>query len=313
MLFGFCCRDFSGNHLIRCKSFSQVEKAPLEIVERAESSNHTVKFANRVFCGDCLTVLPKNVPPRSIDMIYLDPPFFSGREYGSSLKLGFDDRWDGEISNFVSWMRPRLEECYIVLKDTGSFYLHCNWYADAHLRILLDEIFRRRIRCEIVWDKGFRGTRRLKNWQQSHDIILYYTKSDRFTWNTQFQDYVDREMKRYNKIDETGRRFALIKRRRTDGTIYYGRTYPKGKSVNDIIRLPLLSATSQERLGYPTQKPEKLLEILISASTNPGDVVLDPFCGSGTTLVAAKRLSRRWIGIDISKSASRMSLTRLRS
>lgn len=248
-------------------------------------------------------------------MIYLDPPFFSGRDYESTSvsgdEVGFDDRWNDGITEYISWMRPRLEHCYRVLKKTGSIYLHCNWYADAHLRILLDEIFDRGIRCEIVWDKGFRGTRRLKNWQQSHDIILYYTKSNVFTWNEQFQAYADVQMKRYNKTDKTGRRYALIKRRRADGTVYYGRTYPGGKSMNDVVRIPLLSATSRERLGYPTQKPLKLLEILIGASTETNDLVLDPFCGSGTTLAAAKCLKRKWTGIDISKSACRISAERL--
>jgi site-specific DNA-methyltransferase (adenine-specific) len=163
----------------------------------------------------------------------------------------------------------------------------------------------------LVWDKGFRGTRRLQNWQQAHDIILYYTKSDAFTWNDQFQEYADKEMRRYNKHDSRGNQFALIKRRRTDGSIYYGKTYPKGKMVNDVIRLPLLSATSGERVNYPTQKPQKLLELLVGASTNPNDVVLDPFCGSGTTLSAAQNTGRKWIGIDVSKHACRISRSRL--
>jgi site-specific DNA-methyltransferase (adenine-specific) len=244
-------------------------------------------------------------------MIYLDPPFFSGKEYGSSQGNGFSDRWDN-IAEYLSWIKPRLQQCHRVLKNDGSFYLHCNWYADAHLRILLDEIFGHEIRCEIVWDKGFRGTPRARNWQQSHDIILFYTKGPDYKWNEQYQDYADKEMKRYNKLDEVGNRFALIKRRRTDGTVYYGRTYPNGKPLNDVVRLPLLSATASERTGYPTQKPESLLRILISASTDKGDVVLDPFCGSGTTLTAAKQLQRRWIGIDISRAACETTLGRLR-
>jgi site-specific DNA-methyltransferase (adenine-specific) len=266
--------------------------------------------SNQVFVGDCLDVLKRKVPSSSIDMIYLDPPFFSGREYSSPNGIEFNDKWDG-ISHYVSWIEPRLKECHRVLKDCGSLYLHCNWYADAHLRILVEEIFQREIRCEIVWDKGFRGTRRMRNWQQSHDIILYYTKSDSYTWNEQFQEYADAEMKRYNKIDAAGKNYALIKRRRTDGTVYYGKTYPRGKQLNDVIKIPLLSATARERTGYPTQKPEKLLKVLVSASTNDGDVVLDPFCGSGTTLVAAKNLGRNWIGIDVSKRARDISLSRL--
>ncbi len=292
-----------------------IKKTQAKPVNEEKISHSSLLLVNQVLFGDCLEILEKRIPESSVDMIYLDPPFFSGRQYGfiseDGENVGFDDRWNGTISEYISWMTPRLQQCHRVLCETGSFYLHCNWYADAHLRILLDEIFERKIRCEIVWDKGFRGTRRRANWQQSHDIILYYTKSDQFTWNDQFQDYADSEMKRYNKRDAKGRRFALIKRRRVNGSIYYGKTYPEGKTINDVIRLPLLSATSRERLGYPTQKPEQLLDLLIKTSTNPGDVVLDPFCGSGTTLAVAKRLRRKWFGIDVSRSACRISIKRL--
>jgi len=283
----------------------------MQIASPSEKGVDRNSTLNRIFLGDCLAVLAEEITDKSIDMIYLDPPFFSGREYGSGDGIGFSDKWSGGISDYVSWMKPRLTKCHKALKETGSLYLHCNWYADAHLRILLDEIFGHQIRCELVWDKGFRGTRRQRNWQQSHDIILYYTKSNRYTWNEQYQDYADNQMKRYNKLDDDGRMFALIKRRRTDGTVYYGRTYPKGKSLNDVLRVPLLSATAHERLGYPTQKPQKLLQILISSSTNKDDVVLDPFCGSGTTLSAAQSLERNWIGIDVSKEACRIATKRL--
>jgi len=272
--------------------------------------------SNRIYWGDCLYVLSR-YPASSIDLIYLDPPFFSGKEYEIKSRvgheLGFDDRWKGGMHNYVSWMKERLVQCHRVLSETGSMYLHCNWYANAHLRILLDDIFDREIRCEIIWDKGFRGTERRSNWQQSHDTILFYTKTDCYTWNEQFQEYADTGMKRYNKVDGRNRKFALIKRRRTNGSVYYGKTYPKskGKRMNDIIRVPVLSATSRERMGYPTQKPEKLLQLLIEASTNAGNIVLDPFCGSGTSLAAAEHLDRRWIGIDVSRSACEIALSRL--
>jgi site-specific DNA-methyltransferase (adenine-specific) len=265
-------------------------------------------LSDRIYWGDCLNVL-SGFSAASIDLIYLDPPFFSGKEYDIKSKnkqeQGFDDRWKGGIHEYVSWMKERLIQCHRVLKESGSMYVHCNWYANAHLRILLDEIFDHEIRCEVVWDKGFRGTERHRNWQQSHDTILFYTKTDCYTWNEQFQEYADRDMKRYNKVDSRNRKFALIKRRRGDGSVYYGKTYPKskGKRMNDIIRVPVLSATSRERLNYPTQKPERLLQILVEASTNFGDLVLDPFCGSGTTLAAAEHLGRKWIGIDVSRSA----------
>ena len=271
-------------------------------------------LSDRIYWGDCLNVLSE-FSASSIDLIYLDPPFFSGKEYEikSKNKQGFDDRWKGGIHEYVSWMKERLIQCHRVLKETGSMYVHCNWYANAHLRILLDEIFDHEIRCEVIWDKGFRGTERHRNWQQSHDTILFYTKSDFYTWNEQFQEYADRDMKRYNKIDSRNRKFALIKRRRGDGSVYYGKTYPKskGKRMNDIIRVPVLSATSKERLNYPTQKPEMLLQILVEASTNVDDLVLDPFCGSGTTLAAAEHSGRKWIGIDVSRSACEIALSRM--
>jgi site-specific DNA-methyltransferase (adenine-specific) len=271
---------------------------------------------NEIYWGDCLVVL-SSFPESLVDFIYLDPPFFSGKEYEIKSKnkqeQGFDDRWKGGIHEYVSWMKERLIQCHRVLKESGSMYVHCNWYANAHLRILLDEIFDHEIRCEVVWDKGFRGTERHRNWQQSHDTILFYTKTDCYTWNEQFQEYADRDMKRYNKVDSRNRKFALIKRRRGDGSVYYGKTYPKskGKRMNDIIRVPVLSATSRERLNYPTQKPERLLQILVEASTNFGDLVLDPFCGSGTTLAAAEHLGRKWIGIDVSRSACEIALSRM--
>ena len=295
----------------------QIERKDLPNTSNSPEDPHK-KFPpeNRIFTGDCLSVLTEFFPSSTVDMIYMDPPFFSGRDYPLDTNrgkvLGFNDKWTGGMADYLAWMTPRLRQCHRVLSEKGSFYLHCNWYADAHLRLLLDQIFDREIRCEIVWDKGFRGTRRRRNWQQSHDIILYYTKSDDFIWNEQLQEYADADMKRYNRKDTTGGKYALIKRRRTDGSVYYGKTYPKGKGVNDVIRLPLLSATSKERMGYPTQKPEKLLQLLVRASTNSGDVVLDPFCGCGTTLVAAKRLKRKWIGIDVSKAACKISNTRLR-
>jgi hypothetical protein len=104
-------------------------------------------------------------------------------------------------------------------------------------------------------------------------------------------------------VDENGRRYALIKRRRTDGTVYYGKCYPKGKRIDDVIHIPTLAATAKERTGYPTQKPRALLERIIKASSNEGDLVLDPFCGCGTTMIAASMLGRRFIGIDIDTSS----------
>jgi site-specific DNA-methyltransferase (adenine-specific) len=284
-------------------------------VGRTESE----QAANTIYWGDCIEVL-SSFPEGSADMIYLDPPFFSQKNYeilgkGRVREAGFEDTWKNGIKSYLDWMEPRVRQCFRLLRNTGSLYLHCNSFANAHLRLMADEIFSTDIRCEIIWDKGFRGTERRRNWQQSHDTILFYTKSADYVWNNQHQSYADAKLNRYNKTDSRGNKFAFIKRRHTDGTIYYGKTYPKieGKKMNDIIRIPLLSATSKERLGYPTQKPEALLETLIGSSTNPGDLVLDPVCGSGTTAAVAHRMGRKWVAIDSSKKACTLTKTRLQN
>lgn len=274
---------------------------------------------NIVYCGDCKDIIPEEIPPESIDLIYIDPPFFSGVNYEKIWKNGAEDKayqkyWTEGINGFIRYMEGRLSLCKDILKPTGSIYLHCDWHANAHLRLLMDRIFHLDIKCEIIWDKGFRGTERYRNWQQSHDSILFYTKTENYIWNDQFQEYADSGMSRYNKIDEEGKHYALIKRRKSNGKIYYGKTYPKpkGKRSNDIISVPVLASTAKERLGYPTQKPEKLLERIILASSNKGDVVLDPMMGGGTTLAVAKKLNRQFIGMDVSPIACEKALTRLK-
>jgi site-specific DNA-methyltransferase (adenine-specific)/adenine-specific DNA-methyltransferase len=160
-------------------------------------------------------------------------------------------------------------------------------------------------RAEIIWDKGFRGTESKNIYQRTHDVIFWYSKSGDWIWNQQYEEYNDKKMGRYNQTEKDGRRYALIKRVRTDGTVYYGKTYfnLEGKKIEDIIFEPILASTDTERNDYPTQKPEDLLERFIKASSNEGDLVLDCFVGSGTSIAVAERLGRRWIGCDINKGA----------
>jgi len=228
-----------------------------------------------------------------------------GGKVGALMDAFLEFLGPSDMMAYLTMMAPRLVELRRVMKPTASIYLHCDPTASHYLKLLMDAVFATRLRCEVIWDKGFRGTERKRNWQQSHDTLLFYTATDEYTWNDVYQEYADPTMARYNKVDEDGKRYALIKRRRTDGSVYYGKTYPKagGKRANDIISIPLLAATDSERLGYPTQKPEALLERLVRASSNEGDVVLDPFCGCGTAIAVAQRLGRRWIGIDITHLA----------
>lgn len=290
---------------------------PFQRVERI-SFGHPDLDPNRLFFGDNLHVM-RMLPSNSIDLIYIDPPFFSGKHYnvifGDLNEVrSFSDVWEGGMSGYLVWLNARLLEMKRLLKSTGSLYVHLDYHAVHYVKVELDKIFGYdHFVAEVIWDKGFRGTEQKRNYQHSHDTVLLYSKGSDYVWNDQFQDYQDPDMRRYNKTDEEGKRYALIKRRRTDGTVYYGKTYPKelGKRINDIIHVPVLAATASERIGYPTQKPEELLETLIRASSPEGGVVADFFCGGGTTPAVANRSNRRWIACDNSRIAVAVTADRL--
>ncbi len=264
---------------------------------------------------------------------------------------------------YLVMMAPRLVELQRVLKPTGSIYLHCDPTASHYLKILMDAIFDpRHFRNEIVW-KRTSARSDSRKWNRIHDIILFYSKSDQYTWNPQYtpydQEYVDNF---YRSVEKgTGRRFTLsdlmaagirhglsgmpwrgidpnsrgnhwkytidrleeldregriIWPNKKDGVPRYKRYLDEmpGVAIQSIITdIPPLSAQSAEKLGYPTQKPLSLLERIIQASSNPGDIVLDPFCGCGTTIDAAQKLGRKWIGIEITSIAINLIKTRLLS
>jgi len=209
----------------------------------------------------------------------------------------FEDRWEGGIEHYISWMKPRVLSIYDVLKQTGSFYLHCDWHANAHLRILCDDIFgEKNFRNEIIWWYETGGIPS-KDFSRKHDIIFRYSKTD---------DYI------FNSKDVLEKRSNEVLRRIATGIPSATRSKGQYRHPCDVWKIPAINAMAKERLGYPTQKPEKLLERIIKASSNPGDLVLDAFCGCGTTLAVAHKLGRRWIGIDISPTAIKTVDDRLR-
>lgn len=252
-----------------------------------------------IYKGDCLSVL-KQIPDESVDLIYLDPPFFSNRDYETSFKTGgeirgFGDKWEGGISHYVSWMVERLKEMHRILKKTGSLYLHCDWHAIHYLKVELDKIFgMKNFRNEIIWHYRTGGVS--KNWfSRKHDNILFYSKSNKWTFNPEeIKEYYDKKPgleDRKSGKDEKG---------------YFHWVYRP-----DVWIIPGVFNMSNEFLGYPTQKPEDLLEIVIKCSSNEGDIILDPFSGSGTTLAVAQRLNRKWIALDSSVKACNLIKKRL--
>ncbi len=257
-----------------------------------------------IHCGDNLEALSK-LPDKSVDLIYADPPFFSNKHYeviwndGAEIRA-FEDRWQGGIEYYIGWMKLRLAQCHRVLKDTGSMYLHCDWHANAHLRIEMDKIFgASHFQNEIIWHYR-RWTAETKRFQRMHDTILFYEKSNHI-FNSPIIPYTESSDKDYEKGYHT-----RVKNGET--TILQ-----KGKGViaNDVWFIQFLNPMSNERIGYPTQKPEALLKRIVEASSNKGDIILDPFCGCGTTIAVAQQLDRQWVGIDISPTACRMMKDRL--
>jgi DNA modification methylase len=328
------------------------------------AAKHQLKFQT-IYCGDNLKML-NEIPDESIDLIYIDPPFNSNRNYeifwgDTQEKRAFEDRF-GDAEAYIQYMRPRVTELYRVLKETGSFYYHCDWHASHYVKIMLDQIFSfNNFQNEIIWQRSLGhhlGTRRLDN---ITDSIFFYAKSKKYIFNKTYNQLGEAEMlkkfplieketeRRFNhqKLEKTSNAYSIGEERTIEGRtvktdigwiwtqqtfderlkenpylIYWtetGRPRYKlyldeyeGRSVtnlwNDILAL---SSNSKESLGYPTQKPLELLERIITQSSNEGDVVLDAFCGCGTTLVASKKLKRKWIGIDISPTACRVMSQRL--
>jgi len=285
---------------------------------------------------------------------------------------------ENDMMAYLAMMAVRLIELHRVLKPTGSLYLHCDPTASHYLKILLDAVFGPfYFRSEITW-KRTSAHSASKRWNDVHDTILFYSKSDKYTWNTVLLPHDPEYVARYKNVDANGRRwaddnltapgkrngesgaawkglnptdkgnhwkisnvavFGIVGEERakqmgtlekldlldSHGLIHWpksagGKSFPRfkrilgpGMPVQDIIAdIPPLNSQAQERLGYPTQKPVALLERILNASSNEGDVVLDPFCGCGTTVHAAQKLKRRWIGIDVTNLAISLIQKRLR-
>ncbi len=264
-----------------------------------------MKLENVIYCGDNLIWL-KQFPEKCIDLIYLDPPFFSNKHYEVIFNDGeeirsFQDRWKGGINHYIDWMRERVFELHRVLKDTGSFYLHCDWHASHYLKVMCDDIFGyHNFKNEIVWHYR-RWTGAAKYFLRMHDTILFYSKTNKHNFNPLYTKYTEKSLKRKQHYH------TRIK----GDDIYVTHIDKKGVKENDVWIIPVINSQAVERLGYPTQKPEALMERIIKASSNKDDLVLDPFCGCGTTIAVAQRLQRKWIGVDVSPSACKLMKNRV--
>ncbi len=336
---------------------------------------------NKLYFGDNLDILREYIKDESVDLIYLDPPFNSKRDYNLLFKTpkghsaeaqitAFEDSWhwgpeaekefaelirqpntdvaqmidslrrflgENDMMAYLTMMANRLLELHRVLKPTGSLYLHCDQTASHYLKIVLDGVFgKENFKNDIVWRRSINlGSSKAvaKRFPTLSDNILYYTKSDQYTFNRIYTPPSEEYKARFRDKDDYGYYYwntlatysqETYDRLKAEGKVRWteGAKYPqyktylhelKGNVIPNIwTDIDMINPMAQERLGYPTQKPLALLERIIQASSNEGDVVLDPFCGCGTAVHAAQKLNRQWIGIDITHLAISLIEKRLR-
>jgi adenine specific DNA methylase Mod len=296
---------------------------------------------NTFYHGDCLFVLTHDISPSSIDLIYLDPPFFTGKvQKGTwqpgAMEVSYEDSkkfWSEkadvmrekapawlrhialkrpDFASYLYYLMVRLDTCKKVLKNTGSIFLHCDWRASHYLKMIMDDIFNySNFRNEIFWHYSGWNKVLTDSFESRSDNILFYARSKeqrkKFkSWTTPWaskEEYV-RVRKQKIRIDENGKEYVRsdagggkrVKR-------YLEDAIKAGRPIDNVWDLDKINNSSTEATGYPTQKPESLLNRIILSTTDENDIVLDPFCGCGTCIIAAHKLNRQWIGIDINEFA----------
>lgn len=271
---------------------------------------------NRTIIDDSLNVM-KRIDDDNIDVIYLDPPFYTQdiqklASRKNEDEYSFSDKWNC-MEEYLEYMKIRLYECKRILKNTGSIFVHCDRNASHYLKVLLDQIFGiNNFQSEIVWCYK-RWSNSKKGLLNNHQIILFYSKSSNFKFNKIYTEYSETtnidQILQERVRDEKGKSIYKCDK---NGEVVFGKS-KKRVPLSDVWDIPYLNPKAKERVGYPTQKPVILLEQIIKLVTDENDIVFDPFMGSGTTLVAAKMLNRRYIGVDISEKAVELAEMRLDS
>jgi len=316
-----------------------------------------------IYCGDNLEQLRK-LPDACVDLIYIDPPFNSNRNYEvfwgeTREKRAFEDR-HASTQAYIDFMRPRCVQLARVLKKSGSFYYHCDWHASHYVKVMLDQIFgENNFQCEIIWRRTTAKGLAFTGFPNNHDTLFYYGGGGKITFNRPYNPYDPENLDektagKYSLRDPDGRLYQLtdltnpnpdrpnltyeflgvkkvwrwtkerMQSAYEEGIVIQPRPggvprlkryldEQEGRPIDSVwTDIPPINSQAKERLGYPTQKPLALLDRIVAASSSENDIVLDAFCGCGTSLVAAHRLKRQWIGIDISPTACRVMAKRLR-
>lgn len=269
---------------------------------------------NKIYHGNCVEKL-KEIEANKVDLIYFDPPFFTQRKHSltnkdNSKTYEFDDKYNS-IEEYLELVENVLQESKRVLKNTGSVFLHCDKTASHNIRVVMDKVFRREnFQSEIIWSYK-RWSNAKKGLLNAHQVIFFYSKTQDFKFNTLYTDYsATTNLDQILQDRERNENGKSVYKKDENGNVVLGKE-KKGVPLSDVWEIPYLNPKAKERTGYPTQKPVLLLNQILNIVTEEGDLVVDPFCGSGTTCVSAKSLKRQFIGIDISKDAVELANSRL--
>jgi DNA modification methylase len=280
----------------------KTENSHFVTLEKFDWNGTVSSIENRLILGDNLAIM-RALPAESIDLIYIDPPFFSGRNYecifsDSDEIRTFSDVWDGGLPIYLAWMNARLWEMKRLLKPTGSLFVHLDWHAVHYVKCELDKVFGyNNFVNEIIWAYATGGASKQK-FARKHDNILMYQKGKTFKFypNRILEDRTNKSLKRAQ--NPNGARISSNNLK---------------KLPTDVWQIQALNAVANERIGYPTQKPEEMLKKIILGCTDEGDVVADFFSGGGTTVAVAEKLGRKWLGVDVSKIAISIARNRIAS
>ena len=266
--------------------------------------------------ADALSFIGENVRDASVQLVYLDPPFFSGKVHSQYNKteeknISFNDRWSSR-KEYLLFIKNTLILCKEKMKDTGLIFLHCDTYANHHLRLLLDEVFgEAQFINEIIWAYK-RWSNSSNKLLDSHQTIWVYSKTKHYKFKRIFSGYspttnIDQILQQRER-NENG--VFVYKRDENNNLVSVEKK--EGVPLRDIWEIPYLNPKAKERVGYPTQKPIELLKRIIGVSCDEGDLILDPFCGSGSFGIASYLNNCKYLGIDINPDAIKICEQRLR-
>lgn len=279
---------------------------------------------NRLIWGDNLLAMQALLAQGyegKINLIYIDPPFDSKADYSHRMllegeqvtkepsvieRLAYKDTWAGGLDSYLDMMYPRLQLMKRLLAENGSIYVHLDWHVGHYVKVMMDEIFgKENFVNEIIWYYPNKVGREAAGFSRNSDVLLFYSK----TQTIQFNEITEKRDQPVQYSPRVWKDKKNMRLRDENGDIIYFDSYER--TVDNVWKIPIIGSTSSERVGFNTQKPETLLQRIILASSNPGDIVADFFCGSGTTLAVAERLGRRWLGVDFGKVGIQITRARL--